>query len=88
MSELSDMAAEIQSAQDALRARIEKLFGAFHTTDFAAEFSQWMAAHDKIRVLADLQNAPPAKPTPVIPFPTPPPPPVQPPPPVTEKPAA
>jgi hypothetical protein len=59
---LSDIAAEIQSAEDSLKARIEKLFGAVASTDFAGEFAQLMDAHDKLMVLSGLQAQPPDAP--------------------------
>lgn len=58
MSELSDIATELQAAEDGLKSKIEKLFGAVHTTDFAAEFAVLMSVHDKIMVLAGLQPSP------------------------------
>lgn len=42
------LASELQSAEDSLKTKIEKLFGKIEMTDFSKEFLELMDVHDKI----------------------------------------
>jgi hypothetical protein len=45
------LADELQSVEDSLKSKIEKLYGKIETTDFAGEFKMLMDVHDKIQAL-------------------------------------